>query len=173
MRLKGKQILNKHSRQSLGFLNHSRFYIGLVLIFLVTMGLYWPVLAQNKQPNPQSAKNINSEALVTCSTDPMTGFYRDGKCDSGPEDRGIHVVCAKMTREFLNYTKSKGNDLITPNLAYGFPGLEPGDQWCVCAGRWYQAKQADLAPPVILDATNMKALEIIDRTDLEAHAFEG
>jgi uncharacterized protein (DUF2237 family) len=118
----------------------------------------------------QEAQNVLGEELQTCSTDPMTGFYRDGCCHTGPEDRGVHVVCAEMTEAFLEFTKSKGNDLSTPRPALNFPGLEPGDAWCLCAARWQEALEAGVAPPVHLDATHERALEIVDLEDLRDHA---
>ena len=117
----------------------------------------------------QEAQNVLGNALQTCSTDPMTGFYRDGCCHTGPEDRGVHVVCAEMTEAFLEFTKSKGNDLSTPRPALNFPGLEPGDAWCLCAARWQEALEAGVAPPVHLDATHERALEIVDLEDLRDH----
>ncbi len=107
------------------------------------------------------AKNVFGEALESCCTDPMTGFYRDGKCETGPQDRGIHVVCAVVTKEFLEYSKSRGNDLITPMPMYNFPGLQPGDGWCLCAARWKEAYEAGVAPPVKLEATHEAALKIV------------
>lgn len=118
----------------------------------------------------QEAQNVLGNALKTCSADPVTGFYRDGCCHTGPEDRGVHVVCAEMTEAFLEFTKSKGNDLSTPRPALNFPGLEPGDAWCLCAARWKEALQAGVAPPVHLDATHERALDIVDLDDLRDHA---
>lgn len=120
--------------------------------------------------NGTSAQNVNGAPLQPCCTDPMTGFYRDGHCHTGPDDRGVHVVCAVMTEEFLTYTKAQGNDLSTPRPQYKFPGLEPGDGWCLCAARWLEAYEAGVAPPVKLDATHAKALDIIPQEVLEAHA---
>lgn len=104
--------------------------------------------------------------------DPVTGFYRNGNCETGPEDHGTHVVCARMTSAFLTYTKAKGNDLSTPIPAYDFPGLKPGDQWCLCALRWQEAFEAGMAPPVVLESTHLKALKYIRLEDLQAHAIE-
>jgi uncharacterized protein len=117
-----------------------------------------------------SAKNVFGEELITCSTDPMTGFYRDGCCHTGPDDRGRHVVCAVMTEEFLAYTKAQGNDLSTPRPEYQFPGLKPGDQWCLCALRWREAHEADVAPLVVLEATHEKVLDYVRMEDLVAKA---
>jgi len=121
--------------------------------------------------NGTTPRNVNGGTLEACCTDPMTGFYRDGHCHTGPEDRGVHVVCAVMTEEFLTYTKAQGNDLSTPQPRFNFPGLKPGDGWCLCAARWLEAYEAGVAPPVKLDATHAKALEIISREVLEAHAL--
>ena len=122
------------------------------------------------QSNGAKARNVLGESLQACCTDPMTGFYRDGHCHTGPDDRGVHVVCAVMTEDFLTYTKAQGNDLSTPRPQYNFPGLKPGDGWCLCAARWMEAYEAEVAPPVKLDATHEKALDIIPRDVLEAHA---
>ena len=107
------------------------------------------------------AKNIFGEALVPCGMDPITGFYRDGCCDTGPEDRGSHTVCVAVTDEFLAYTKSVGNDLSTPLPAHGFPGLKAGDRWCLCASRWLQAYEAGNAPRVFVQSTHQAALRLI------------
>ncbi len=119
----------------------------------------------------EKAKNVLGTALKDCSTDPMTGFYRTGCCDTGPADRGLHVVCAQMTTEFLQFSKVMGNDLTTPMPEYGFNGLEPGDRWCLCAARWQEALEHNVAPPIILSATHEKALEVVGFDDLMAHAL--
>jgi hypothetical protein len=119
------------------------------------------------------ARNVVGTDLEPCSTDPLTGFYRDGDCRTGADDRGVHVVCARVTEEFLAFSRSRGNDLTTPVPAYRFPGLEPGDRWCLCASRWKEAHEAGVAPPVILEATHMSALEFVDRSTLEEHAWTG
>lgn len=103
--------------------------------------------------------SLVGEFLEKCSTNPMTGYYRDGYCKNFPDDTGSHVVCAKITNTFLEYTKSKGNDLITPNPQSGFPGLKEGQHWCVCANRWEEARQADKAPPVFLKGTDKSAVQ--------------
>ena len=108
--------------------------------------------------------------LEICCTDPITGFYRTGKCLTGAEDRGTHVVCAEMTEVFLSFTKSRGNDLSTPIPDYGFPGLQPGDKWCLCASRWVEAYEAGVAPPIVLTATHERALEYISLDTLILHA---
>lgn len=116
-------------------------------------------------------KNVLGGPLVPCSLDPVTGFYRSGSCEVGPEDRGCHAVCSILTEDFLNYSKQAGNDLSTPNPLYGFPGLKPGDRWCVCAGRWAEAWRAGHAPQVVLEATHEAALEHVPRSVLEEHAM--
>ncbi|MEZ4867471.1 MAG: DUF2237 domain-containing protein [Caldilineaceae bacterium] len=118
-------------------------------------------------------KNVLGERLENCCTDPMTGFYRDGKCRTGADDLGLHVVCAQMTREFLEFSVSRGNDLVTARPEFLFPGLEPGDCWCLCAARWQEALDAGVAPPVSLAATHISALEFISLDDLKAHSLDG
>jgi uncharacterized protein len=116
--------------------------------------------------------NLFGEKIELCSKSPMTGYYRTGCCETGPEDLGTHTVCAVMTEEFLEFSKSKGNDLMTPIPAYGFPGLKSGDRWCLCALRWLEAYRAGLAPLVILEATNEKTLKIIPLDILIGKAFK-
>lgn len=106
-------------------------------------------------------KNVLGTVLQTCCTDPLTGFYRDGKCNTGPEDIGKHTICVRMTDEFLRHQASIGNDLITPHPEFGFPGLKPGDQWCVCVELWKVSYEAGIVGPVRLEATNENALEIV------------
>ena len=118
------------------------------------------------------ANNVFGTPLKPCSFNPLTGFYRDGKCRSGNEDQGTHTVCAVMTEEFLRFSFDRGNDLITPIRQYQFPGLGPGDHWCLCALRWKEALRAGVAPPVILESTDEKALRFIDFNDLLQHAFK-
>jgi uncharacterized protein (DUF2237 family) len=113
--------------------------------------------------------NVFGERLVPCSLDPLTGFFRDGACDTCAEDAGSHTVCAVVNEEFLALSKYLGNDLVTPRPEYHFPGLKPGDRWCVCAARFLQAVQEDAAPHVILEATHQRALEIVPMAMLEAH----
>lgn len=115
--------------------------------------------------------NVLGEALQTCSSDPMTGFFRDGACDTCAEDRGSHTVCCVMTAEFLAYSKYVGNDLSTPRPEYGFVGLKPGDGWCVCASRWMQAAEEGAAPLVNMAATHKRALDVIPLEMLETHAI--
>jgi uncharacterized protein (DUF2237 family) len=102
----------------------------------------------------------------------MTGFYRDGSCHTGPQDFGTHVVCARVTREFLDFSVARGNDLVTPVPQFRFPGLKPGDKWCMCAMRWKEALEAGVAPPVVLAATHEKALEFVSLEDLKRHAAD-
>ena len=116
--------------------------------------------------------NVRGGALEPCSSAPLTGFFRNGCCDTGPLDRGSHTVCAVMTAEFLAYSKYVGNDLSTPRPEYMFPGLKPGDRWCLCAGRFLQAHDEGCAPKVRLAATHAKALEIVPLAVLEEHAAE-
>ncbi len=116
------------------------------------------------------AKNVLGTDLETCSTAPLTGFYRNGCCDTGAEDMGVHVVCAQVTAEFLEFSKEAGNDLSTPRPEFGFEGLNPGDRWCLCADRWREAHEAGAAPPVVLEATHARALEWSDLADLQAAA---
>ena len=115
-------------------------------------------------------ENVLGTALETCCTDPMTGFYRDGTCQTGPQDRGVHVVCAQLTEAFLRYTKAQGNDLSTPQPMYNFPGLKPGDKWCLCAARWQEALDDGVAPPVVLESTHKAALQHVSLGDLQANA---
>jgi len=118
-----------------------------------------------------TAKNVLGGALKTCGTEPKTGFYRTGCCETGPEDSGSHVVCAVVTDEFLQFSRKRGNDLITPRPGYHFPGLKAGDRWCLCALRWKEAFDAGVAPPVVLEATHEAALRFINLEHLLAHAF--
>lgn len=115
--------------------------------------------------------NVLGEQLETCSTSPVTGFFRDGACDTCAEDRGSHTVCAVMNAEFLAYSKYVGNDLSTPRPEFQFDGLKPGDAWCLCASRWLQAAEEGAAPPVNLAATHQRALDLIPLELLEAHAL--
>jgi len=117
-----------------------------------------------------SERNVLGEDLEPCGTDPVTGFYRDGSCTCGPEDIGVHSVCAVMTAEFLEFSRAQGNDLSTPMREHGFPGLVPGDRWCLCASRWQEAFEAGAAPAVILEATHARTLEWCSLTALQAHA---
>ena len=118
-----------------------------------------------------TARNVLGGPLAGCSTDPVTGFFRDGCCNTGPEDRGLHVVCAVMTDAFLRYTKGRGNDLSTPRPEYHFPGLQAGDRWCLCAARWREALADGAAPPVVLAACHEAALTVVPLEDLKRHAI--
>ncbi|MEJ3657306.1 DUF2237 domain-containing protein [Actinomycetes bacterium KLBMP 9759] len=118
------------------------------------------------------ARNVLGGELQTCGTDPMTGFYRNGCCDTGGEDTGVHTVCAQVDARFLQFSASVGNDLSTPRPEYGFAGLLPGDRWCLCADRWVEANEAGVAPPVVLAATHARTLEWVDIAELRKHAVE-
>lgn len=117
------------------------------------------------------AKNVIDGNLEVCCTSPMSGFYRDGFCRTGGQDFGSHVICAQVTSEFLEFTKSRGNDLSTPVPDFSFPGLKPGDRWCLCASRWQEALDAGVAPPVILSATHARALEVVSLDELKKYAL--
>lgn len=114
--------------------------------------------------------NIFGNNIKICSTEPLTGFYRDGCCHTGEDDLGVHTVCARVTEEFLEFSKEQGNDLSTPKPDFHFPGLKPGDKWCLCASRWYEAYEAGVAPLIDLEATNEKTLEIIPMSVLIEYA---
>jgi len=116
------------------------------------------------------SENVLGSALQCCCTDPMTGFYRDGHCETGPQDRGVHVVCAQVTEQFLTYTKAQGNDLSTPQPLYNFPGLKPGDKWCLCAARWKESLDDGVAPPVVLEATHKAALNHVSLETLKQNS---
>ena len=117
-------------------------------------------------------KNVLGTELQIAGTSPLTGFYRDGFCSTGAADRGIHVVAAIVTDKFLQYSKDRGNDLITPSPTYGFPGLKAGDKWCLCAARWKEAYDAGVAPPVVLEATHEKALEYATLEELKGEKIK-
>ena len=121
---------------------------------------------------PGEQPNVYGEPIAPCCTDPMTGFYRTGCCETGGDDHGVHTVCAVMTEDFLAFSRSVGNDLSTPMPDYRFPGLKEGDQWCLCANRWQQALEAGMAPKVVLAATHLRTLEFVDLADLERHAVD-
>jgi uncharacterized protein (DUF2237 family) len=116
------------------------------------------------------ARNVLGGELETCCTSPMTGWYRNGSCDTGPGDHGLHIICAVMTDRFLAFSKAMGNDLSTPVPEWGFSGLKEGDRWCLCATRWKEALDAGMAPQVVLEATHMSMLEFATLEELEAHA---
>jgi len=120
----------------------------------------------------EMAKNVLGDELQPCSLDPLTGFYRDGCCNTGAEDLGVHSVCIRVTAEFLAFSRSRGNDLSTAQPMMGFAGLRPGDQWCLCASRWAEALEAGAAPVVVLEATHASTLEWVGLDDLKAHAAD-
>jgi uncharacterized protein (DUF2237 family) len=124
-------------------------------------------------PRTEPARNVLGEPLVPCSFDPLTGYFRDGCCKTNDEDVGTHVICAVMTAEFLAFSKARGNDLSTPQPQWRFPGLKPGDQWCLCALRWKEAFAAGAAPLVVLESTHSKALQIVTFDELERFAYLG
>ncbi|MGM3305841.1 DUF2237 family protein [Anabaena sp. WFMT] len=117
------------------------------------------------------AQNVLGTTLEVCCNSPITGYYRDGFCSTGSQDFGMHVVCAQVTTEFLAFTKSQGNDLSTPVPHFNFPGLKAGDRWCLCAARWQEALAAGVAPPVVLEATHARALEVCNLEDLQKYAL--
>ncbi len=118
----------------------------------------------------EGARNVMGGELKPCSNAPLTGFFRNGCCETGPDDVGLHTVCAVMTAEFLAFSKAAGNDLSTPQPAYGFPGLKPGDRWCLCAPRWKEALDAGMAPQLVLEATHEETLAIVPLGVLKDYA---
>ena len=120
----------------------------------------------------EHSRNVLGEKLQACSEKPLTGFFRDGCCNTSPEDLGVHTVCAVMTAEFLEFSKARGNDLSTPLPDFGFPGLKPGDRWCLCAPRWREALDAGHAPRVVLGATHEASLEFASLEDFKKHAID-
>lgn len=120
----------------------------------------------------EHARNVLGDRLQTCGESPVTGFYRDGCCNTGPDDVGVHSVCVLMTKEFLEFSRSRGNDLSTPMPEFGFPGLKPGNRWCLCAARWKEALDAGMAPRVVLTATHEATLEFVPLEDLKKHAID-
>jgi uncharacterized protein len=122
-------------------------------------------------PYIMTARNVLGQPLIPCSTQPLTGFFRDGCCHTGPEDHGSHTICSVMTEDFLKFSRSKGNDLSTPRPEFQFTGLKAGDRWCLCASRWKEAWEAGHAPRVILEATHEAAQRIVPRSVLEEHAL--
>ena len=121
---------------------------------------------------PSRGKNVLGGPLKSCSTDPLTGYTRTGCCEAVPGDFGMHIVCVRMTEEFLEFSREAGNDLSTPMPEYGFDGLKAGDSWCLCAARWKEALEHGMAPPVILEATHMSTLEFVSLEELQDHAFK-
>lgn len=124
-------------------------------------------------PTKSTAKNVLGTALKTCGTDPMTGFFRDGCCNTSDDDQGIHTVCSEVTEDFLQFSKEAGNDLSTPRPEYGFQGLKPGDRWCLCAARWAEAADAGMAPRVVLEATHARTLDLVPLAQLQRFAIPG
>ena len=122
-------------------------------------------------PLPE-ALNVLGTTLAPCSYDPLTGYFRDGCCNTDASDRGSHVVCVRISAEFLAFSRSKGNDLITPQPQYRFAGLVPGDRWCLCANRWREALEAGCAPPVVFESTHASALKFVTLQQLEKHRFQ-
>jgi len=140
-----------------------------VLLITLSLNIFTPILkAYSKMENRTKTgeKNVLGSDLQIAGTNPLTGYYRDGFCSTGKGDRGVHVIAATLTDEFLQFSKSKGNDLITPIPQYNFPGLKAGDCWCLCASRWKEAYDAGVAPPVILEATHEKALTFATMEEL-------
>ena len=119
----------------------------------------------------QNALNVLGTPLVPCSYDPLTGYYRDGCCNTDAHDHGSHVICAKVTQAFLDFSATRGNDLVTPRAEYRFAGLKAGDRWCLCAMRWHEAWEAGLAPPVILNSTHSRALYFVTLAQLQSSAL--
>lgn len=120
----------------------------------------------------EESLNVFGEALLPCSEDPLTGFFRDGCCNTSDDDVGSHTVCVEVSREFLQYSRFRGNDLSTPHPEFGFPGLQPGDRWCLCAARWLEAYEQEMAPRVYLQRTHKKALEVIPMAVLRSYAAD-
>jgi uncharacterized protein (DUF2237 family) len=133
---------------------------------------FQPVRMVAPNGNTDRPRNVLGGPLAPCCFQPRTGFYRDGYCATGPEDIGSHTVCARVTAEFLAFTASRGNDLSTPALQFGFPGLRPGDKWCLCASRWKEAYDAGVAPPVILEACHENALRVVSLALLREHSMD-
>ena len=119
------------------------------------------------------AKNVLGTALLPCSYDPLTGYFRDGCCNTDASDLGSHLICVRVTREFLAFSVARGNDLVTPKPQHRFAGLKAGDRWCLCANRWREALEAGVAPPVVLEASHLSALKFVTLEQLEKHRFQG
>ena len=127
---------------------------------------------QDPAEQDEAPKNVLGGPLQMCSLSPRTGFFRNGRCDVDDQDVGCHAVCAQVTEEFLVYSRNQGNDLSSPSPMFQFPGLQPGDRWCICAPRWKEALDAGKAPPVVLAATHERALDYVELEDLLAHAID-
>ena len=119
------------------------------------------------------AKNVLGTELAPCSYDPLTGYFRDGCCNTGASDVGLHLVCVRVTAQFLEFSKARGNDLVTPLPQHRFAGLKPGDRWCLCVHRWREALEAEVAPPVLLESTHASALQFVSLAQLEKYRFTG
>lgn len=143
----------------------------IAVTLCVLIGLSICMKENSTIDNEQKKLNVLGTELKSCCQDPMTGFYRDGHCRTGPQDYGTHIICAEMTSDFLNYSAGCGNDLITPRPEYHFPGLKPGDRWCLCISRWMEAERAGVAPPVSLSATHSSALDYVDIKILKKYAL--
>ena len=133
------------------------------MTFLFMISILTAGATVTEKPN----HNVLGDELISCGSTKPTGFYRDGFCATGPDDHGVHVICAEVTKAFLDYSKSRGNDLITPHPEYDFKGLVPGDRWCLCAKRWQEAFEAGVAPPVVLESTHDAALRYVRLEDLK------
>jgi uncharacterized protein len=157
-----------------------RFIITTCLLFFYSFGFLFGQSAKNEKSTPKvmnsstlkTPKNVLGTALQACCFDPKTGYFRDGFCKTRSDDVGTHVICAIVTQDFLTFTRSKGNDLETPAPQYSFPGLKPGDKWCLCALRWKEAYNAGFAPPVVLESTNKIALEYVTIEALKSKAVK-
>ena len=125
-----------------------------------------------KAPGGNTARNVLGGLLAECGSKPLTGFYRDGCCNTGNDDHGVHSVCVLMTKEFLEFSLARGNDLSTPMPEFGFPGLKAGDRWCLCAARWREALKAGFAPRVVLNSTHERTLDYVSLADLKKHAID-
>ena len=147
------------------FVNHPATFVPLLRQTVTPM--VWP---EAMAVMPESALNVLGEPLQLCGCEPMTGWYRDGSCRTDGSDLGRHTVCCVVDENFLSYSRAQGNDLSTPAPQYGFPGLKPGDHWCVCAGRWLEAYEDGMAPPVRLEACEQSTLELIPLEVLQGHA---
>jgi uncharacterized protein len=155
-----------------------------LLTFSTTVAFAQSKVVKKKKVSPPNAclvmpsttqsasKNVLGTPLQSCCTTTMTGFYRNGRCETGPNDAGVHVVCAQVTEAFLQYSKSQGNDLMTPFPAYGFAGLKAGDKWCLCASRWREAYEAGVAPPIFLESTHENALMFVSLEALKKNAID-
>jgi uncharacterized protein len=129
-------------------------------------------MQERSERRSSNQRNVFGDPLASCSEQPLTGFYRSGCCHTGPEDVGLHTVCVEVTWKFLAFSEARGNDLSTPRPEFGFPGLKPGDRWCLCAARWREALEAGMAPRVILAATHEATLDLVALSDLKRYAMD-